>query len=55
VPMDRVQEVDEDHLFPAFSRAKGGVGVESDTEASVVDDQLPMVAPKLAHRRMALL
>ncbi len=37
VPMDRVQEVDEATLFPAFSRTKWGVGADSDTEASDAD------------------
>ncbi len=45
--MDRVQEVDEATLFPAFSRTKWGVGADSDTETSDADGQLPAEAPDL--------
>ncbi len=35
------------NLFPAFSRTKWGVGADSDTEASDVDEQFPTEAPDL--------
>jgi hypothetical protein len=47
VPMDRVQDVDEANLFPAWSRTKWGVGADADTDASDVDEQLPAEPPDL--------
>ncbi len=46
VPMDRVQEVDEANLLPAFSRTKWGVGTNLDAEDSDVDER-PAPAPTL--------
>ncbi len=51
--MDRVQKVDEENLFTAFSRTKWGVCAESDTEASNVNGPFLTVAPDLPRTQPA--